>query len=200
MNSCDKINLMALLHSKLLIICEERTTTLNSQHSSWLLRGTDLKCVKIFVIHLLILFCIVGCGRITNNNGELTDEEMRGYLDEFDAIYITIIQPCFEYLGERVGDYIEKDRDYEAIIAYFRDNDFSDKIPDLEAIRDKMPPLSGGESDTYSIARRYMSDCTEFLKILVEIGNAYTGKEIQDITPDEKMRIDGLISYKNAIN
>ena len=72
-------------------------------------------------------------------------------------------------------------------------------IENASMIRDKMPPLPGYESDTYSIARRYMSDSTEFLKILVEIGNAYTGKEIQNITPNEKMQMDGLVSYKNAI-
>jgi len=169
------------------------------KNSSWIFRVIYLKYVKVFIVHLFILLCIMGCCRITNQNKDITAEEALEYLDEFDAIYIPIIKPCFEYLGERVGIYIEKERDYESIIAYFRDNDFSESIPDLEAIRDKMPPLPGYESDTYSMARRYMSDRTEFLKILVEIGNAYTGKEIQNITPNEKMQIDGLISYKNAI-
>ena len=157
-----------------------------------------LKYLKTFLVYLLVLFCIVGCGQIINQNSRNTDDEILVFLEEFDAIFLSSIQPCFEYLGEQVGIHIEKERDYESIITYFKNNDFSELIPELEAIKDKMPPLSEQEPETYNIARRYMTESIKFLKILVKIGNKYTGKEIQDITLDEKMQIDGLSLYEST--
>jgi len=159
-----------------------------------------LKYLKTFLVYLLVFFCILGCEQIKNQNKSTrpTDEEILVFLDEFDYIFISTIKPCFEYLGEQVGIFIEKERDYESIVTYFKDNDFSELIPELEAISDKMPPFSEQEPETYNIARRYMSESTEFLKILVEIGNKYTGKKVQDITLEEKMQIDGLTLYNNT--
>jgi len=137
--------------------------------------GILMKIILRFVLVLLAFFCFSGCNHSTeaglSNISKPTNEEAILILEKFNEIFMTIIRPTFEFLGENTGPTFTKETDYISIVAHFRDTDFSEEIDEMTNLYSQIPELESGEPEKYSIARVNMRCALYVGEYLCELGS-----------------------------
>ena len=125
-----------------------------------------------------------------------TGEEVLYISDKIYEIFIQIIRPTYDHLEERTGIFVYREMDYVWVIEYFRDNDFSEELAQMEALLPLIPELEFGEPAEYPMARTTSKGCIGMLRRLCELGERYKGKEVEEWSDLDDMTVYGLTVYR----
>jgi len=160
-----------------------------------------MKTILCLVLVMFTLFFFSGCNHSTDteliNRSKPTNEEAILILARFREIFMSIIRPTFEFLGENTGPTFTKETDFISVIVYFRDTDFSEEIDEMANLFSQIPELESGEPKEYSIARVNMRDALYIGEYLYELGSRYIGKEIEELSQEDIVVILQLFHYRD---
>lgn len=124
--------------------------------------------------------------------------------DEFDAIFYPIVEPTYDWMMIHHGTIIERETDYEAILRYFCNNDFSEEKSKMLDIYNSIKDIPYDDPEFprgLSSIRMSMREKLGTVIPLIEMGESFRGKEIENITKDDFTReqricITALDSYR----
>ena len=101
----------------------------------------------------MLLGCniVAGCSTIGHSTETYkpTGEEALHISDMVLEIFLPIVRPTFDHIEERTGIFVYKETDYVWVIEYFRDNDFSEALAQIESLLPLIPELEFGDRSFY---------------------------------------------------
>ena len=159
-----------------------------------------MKASLFLTLLLLVMLLFAVYGLITGvSDPSYPDEIVYPTGDEAIIIYkqivevfVPIVKPTIQYLSVRRGVFVFGVMDYVKIVEYFRDNDFSEEIHEMEALLSQIPAWGNGQPVEYTYVRTNLGHLPDYFKYLCELGDRYAGKEVEGLTDQDRMYMVGL--------